>query len=545
MKVRSRLGLVALCSAVGFAAAAGCSDGDMDSLRGKSNGTDSPAASPPPAVEDATSSDPLRLTRREYDNVVRDLLGDTTQPSQTRLPADTRTPFDNAFTGQDVSPALIEGAELLAEEVSKRFLEKGAARDATVGCVPTGPGDTACLKGFVERFGRRILRGPMAADEVDDFVATAGHIAVAENDFYAAVDVVLRAFLQHPRFLYRLEVGESVEGRPDVRRLTDWEVATKLSFSLWGTTPDDALLKKAETKQLRTVEEVRAAAKEMLADPRAQELVSAMHAMWLQYEGLAWDPVLAPDMIKETDGLLHRVIFEQKRPWRDLFLSNETFVTDALAKHYGLPVHGSDQPAWTSYAGTIRMGLFSQGSLLALGSRDAEPSPTLRGKAVRNYLLCQSIGGPPPGAKNDEPPVPPTPNACKSDAYKQHAAPGCAGCHDKMDPIGYGLENFDGHGKYLANEAGRTDCKIDGKGNVAGIGEFQGPGGLAELLTKSPELKACAVTQAYRFLAGRLELDTADGRAVDNLTKSREGDFRFDDLLVDMVSAPRFLYRRM
>src|SRR5262249_25421508 len=156
--------------------------------------------------------------------------------------------------------------------------------------------------------------------------------------------------------------------------------------------------------------------------------------------------------------------FDEKRPWQDLFRAQETFVSDALATHYGLPTHGSEQPAWTSYEGTARRGLLSQGALLSLGARGDETSPTLRGKAVRTRLLRQGVAPPPPGTKSDQPPPATESAVCKKDRYMQHSTnPACAGCHRQMDPIGFGLENFDGKGRFRTKENTTADCPIDGK----------------------------------------------------------------------------------
>jgi Protein of unknown function (DUF1592)/Protein of unknown function (DUF1588)/Protein of unknown function (DUF1595)/Protein of unknown function (DUF1585)/Protein of unknown function (DUF1587) len=525
-----------------------CDDSDTDGIRyaprPKEQDAGATAADAPPLADDATTSGARRISQREYDNILRDLLGDTTRPSQTRLPAETRTPFDNDYAAQEPSAALVEGAELLASEVSQRLLADPARRDKVVGCTPTGPGDQDCMRKFIVRFGRSILRRPLSDDEVNDFMG-AQATAQEEKDFYAGVDVALRAFLQHPRFLYRLEVGAEVPGRADLRQLTDWEVAARLSFFFWGTTPDERLLDRAAQGGLHAAAQVREVASEMVADPRAAGTMESFHAMWLGYEKLSFDPVLAPAMQAETNALLTRVVFAEKRPWQDVFRVGETFVTDALATHYGLPTHGSDKPAWTKLDGTPRRGVLSQGAFLALGARGEESSPTLRGKAVRLRLLCQIIPPPPPGTKFDEPPAATAQAPCKKDRYLQHAQSTCAGCHKQMDPIGFGLENYDGRGRFRTKENTNADCPIDGNGELAGIGAFNGPAQLGDLLAARRELTSCITTQAYRFMTGRTTLDDADTRVVRALVAARPNDFRFDELLLDLVSNPAFLFRRV
>mgnify|MGYP000868156908 CR=1 FL=1 len=525
---------IALCA--GFAA---CDDGADSLLRKAVETTDDPVA---PAPDSVPRSGVRRLTRQEYDATVEYLLADDTHPSQMRLPGDARSPFDNDSATQEVSPALIEGAEFLATEVSARFL-KSPVRDKVIGCVPSGAGDVECLRHFVTTFGRRALRQPLAADEVARFVDAGQATANAEGDFYAGADVVLRAFLQDLRFLYRIEIGTPISDRPGLFRLSDWEVASRLSFFLWGSTPDDALLDRAAASKLHTGEDVKAAALDMLGSPRAKATVERFHSLWLGYEGLPFDPKLADAMQVETSALIRRVVFDEKRPWQDIFRLDETFVPDFLADHYGLPKHGSDQPAWTKYGTSGRLGLLSQGSFLSNGAKFADTSPTMRGKAVRERLLCQPIPPPPPSSVTDEPPPATGSATCKIDRYKEISrSAGCANCHGKMDPIGFGLENYDEQGRFRKAES--ADCAIDGNGEVQGVGKFNGPGELAKVILQSDELTSCAVTQLYRFAQGRSELAEADQAIVGGLTQAvAKKDFRFDELLVSVVSVPSFLYR--
>ena len=202
----------------------------------------------------------------------------------------------------------------------------------------------------------------------------------------------------------------------------------------------------AASGALATADGRRAAARQMLADPRGQRRVQQFHAFWLAYDQLPLAPEMAGPMRAETDALVARVVFERKGDYFDLFRSTETFVTDALATHYGLPAPGSTSGAWVSYGASPRRGILSHGTLLAAGAKFDDTSPTLRGVFVRNRLFCQTIPPPPPTVAVDEPP-PVTSSPCKVDRYAEHRSGGCATCHNQTDPIGFGLENYDRTGR--------------------------------------------------------------------------------------------------
>jgi len=245
----------------------------------------------------------------------------------------------------------------------------------------------------------------------------------------------------------------------------------------------------------------------------------------------------------ETSALIQKVVFTDRAPWATLFDAKETFIDATLANHYGLPPPQGTGSAWVPYGTSGRRGLLSHGSFLSVGKTAPDTSPTLRGKMVRNRLMCQFISPPPPEVNADV--VDPT-GRSKADHYAAHAANGsCASCHKLMDPVGFGLENYDQEGRYRAVEADHPECQIDGQGELDGIGSFHGPAGLADLMLEAGLLNRCAVSQLYRFAAGRPELDDTDNQFVDKLAEAMgTGDFRFDRLILEFVSSEPFGYRR-
>src|ERR1700687_5588815 len=215
----------------------------------------SPMATPSAAVD---VSGARRLTRTEFDNTVRDLLGDITSSGFGMLPPDAYDPFDNDYRTQLPSPTLIEALEVLATNAAARLAADPARRSAFLPGPPPGPADATCFRNFIVRFGRKALRRPLSTDEVQSLLGFQA-FSVEGNDFFIGVQLVIRTLLQHPEFVYRVEVGAPVDGVDGLYRLNNFEVATRLSYFLWGTTPPDWLLDIAEAGRLQSAESIRSA----------------------------------------------------------------------------------------------------------------------------------------------------------------------------------------------------------------------------------------------------------------------------------------------
>lgn len=502
-----------------------------------------------PTTGDAVDGDPLvysglrRLTAEEYNLTVRDLLG-LAAGSQALLPNDPLSPFDNDYRDQTASQALIDGADLLAADLATEALVDPVGRATLVGCTPAGPDDATCFRQFITTFGRKALRRSLEPEDVDRFAAFLDH-SIEGGDFYLGVESALRAFLQHPEFLYRVEIGAPVADQPGVFRLTSLEMAARLSYFLWGSTPPDWLLDQAEGPGLDTPEKIRAAALELLADPRARARIGRFHALWMGYVNLPHGPELTAAMQAETQALIDRVLFDEQGPWQGLLRSEQTFVSDLLAGHYGLPLPGGDGPSWVDYGDSGRRGLLSHGSFLSVGAKFVDTSPTQRGLLIRTRLFCQDIKLPEDSDVDvDNPPG--DPNACKPQRYAEHASGACANCHSLMDPIGFGLENYDQAGRYRTFEPDRPDCPISGEGELLGVGKFSGPAELGELMLGVPDLNHCVLTQLYRFAMGRYELHPDDRDAITRLVQGvpAGGDLPFEATLLEFITTPAFAHRR-
>lgn len=496
----------------------------------------------PFAYEGVGPSGMRRLSRSEYVHSVYDLLGIELNEAGTALPDDSGA-FGNDYLPQLASETLIESAQQLAELAAERVVADAAKRDALVGCKPMKPDDAACMRSFVERLARRAFRQPPSKEDVDALLALDMYARDAQ-DFYAGVQVVIRAVLQHPAFLYRIELGAPVAGHAGVYALSPHELAARLAYFLTASTPDALLLAAADADALHTRDEILAQATRLLESARGHAQVQKFHAVWLG-TGAPQAPSaeLFSAMRAESTALIERVIFDRKDSWGELFRSQETFANDALATHYGLAPTGSTQAQWVSYGTSGRKGILSHASFLSNGIKFGDTSPTQRGKLIRTRLLCQPVPPPPPNVNADEPPSM-GPGSCKSDYYKLHSTSAvCASCHQQMDPLGFGLENYDGMGRFRTTEPANAACTISGEGELVGVGTFKGPAELGELLLQSGLLEPCAAREAYHLAIGRLP-GIADKETVAAVTQRFQTHHRFDQLLLDIVSHPGFAHRR-
>lgn len=533
-------------SCVAMVACSGTIGGSGDGKKGPSEET----------LSEIGESGLRRLTAVEYDRTVYDLVR-VVVTSETSLPEDPRNPFDNEFTGQQASEALITAADQLANGIAEQVSGDPALREAIVPCTPTGADDEACYQSFVEEFGRLALRRPLTDEEVGGFMAFMSHAQQAD-DFWIAVDSALRAFLQHPYFLYRVELGTPVDGQDGVFRLSDYELATRISYTVYGSTPPAWLLDLARDGGLADGEGVRSAVEQMMLEDDAKQRVARFHSMWMGYERLPHAASLADSMQMETGALLDKVLFEQRGSWVDLLRSDETYLNAELAAHYGLP-EPPDGEGWVAYGDSGRQGLLSQASFLSAAAKFTDTSPTQRGLLIRTRLFCQTINTPPPdlNVDVDMPPQGADPNACKPERYTMWETDGCSTCHHMMDPVGFGLEKYDMAGRYREFEPDRPDCPIDGVGSMDGQA-FNGPAELSNMMIDAGGVDACVATMLYRFTMGRYHLGSWDDTMLERLVPAAQGitsveeteepsepqELSFYDLMMELLSSEAFRHRR-
>jgi hypothetical protein len=515
--------------------------GGSQSMGGSANA----GGSGPGNLTTASASVARRLSRAELSNVLRDVLADDTGAPAKFLNDDVYRPFDNDYTVQAASRALIESLEAMADDVAARAVLP-ANRAKLVPCTPTGPGDAACLRSTIERVGQRLYRRPLSEEQITAYLSLQSFAtevnADVPHDFYTAVDLVLRSMLQDPEVLYRIETGTPT-AEPGVFQLDSYELASRLSFLLWGSGPDDALLDSAKAGELLDADSRAQAAARLLSQPAARAQLERFHAMWLGYRAIPASAELAQSFNLETSKLIEKVVFEQPSSYLDLFTSPQTYVDATLAAQYGLtPPAGGE--GWVPYADDKRAGILSQGSVLAAFSKFSDTSPTQRGIFVQTRLLCNKVAPPPANVNVDQPPAAPD-KVCKLDRYDAHRTlASCKACHAQLDPIGYGLENYDIGGKYRTHDDAHPECVLPDKGELPGYGEFSGPGQLARLLVDSGQLEACFMQQLMTYAVGR-ELRPEEAAAKDALLASFKADgYGLRELLTRYVADERFALRQ-
>ncbi len=494
-----------------------------------------------------------RLTNAEYNATLHDLLGEEGEvidrAAEFAFVPDTRVlGFESNATNVSISSAVLERYLDAAQSISSAIVDDAATRQRVLGCeLPS----TDCLAAFVDSFGQRAYRRPLADEEKAELLELAGSGADAVH----GARLVLQHFLLSPNFLFRVEEGEADAERPDWRKLTGYELATRLSYLLLGTTPSAALLERARSGELGSAEAVGAIAREMLGDPRARLALRRFYEQWLRLDRLSaltfdselfpeFDGELASSMREETRTLLDQYIWDPGRNFLDLITSPETTIDGRLAALYGLSaVDGWQSVSYPPELG--RSGLLGHASLLAITSRSNRTSAVLRGKYVREVLLCSELPAPPANvAKLAEP----LEGQSERQRLEAHAVdPSCSGCHQLMDPVGAGLSAFDAIGKYRASD--EQGQPIDASGAIYGYPElsqpaFDGAVELAAQLRSLPALPQCMVTQVFRHAFARLELP-GDGALLASVAGTfAASNYSFPEMLIAFVTSDAFRYRQ-
>jgi hypothetical protein len=491
-----------------------------------------------------------RLTNQEYADTVRDLLGG--EVSVTALPPDlTLYGFDNNAESLTLSPAHLEGYRALAEQVASDFVASEARRTALVGCDPTAADGAACLTSFVRSFGARAFRRPLRDEEATELVQRAGSTPPL-GDGWSAVSYVVQALLQAPSFLFRVEVGEADAARPGLARLTGHELATRLSYLLWGTTPDQKLVEAAASGALASADGVEKQALAMLDDAgRAQPTIWSFTRQWLRIGSLAGVDRPAADyplfnetvrgaMEEETRRLIEDYTSRPGVPLLGLLDSESTFVDAALAPLYGVPVPASGWAKVTLPVEQGRRGILTQPSVLTLTGSTGATGPILRGKYVRQVLLCDELPPPPPEVSS----LPPAqPGLTERDRLAQHRSdPACSGCHALLEPLGFGLSRFDAIGRYVPSDAAGNS--IDAQGVIEGLedGAFSGSAELAARLRSEPKVATCLSTHLVRFALGRKET-ASESCTIGQLSQALTAGGDYRALVRTLVRSDAFRYR--
>ncbi len=472
----------------------------------------------------------------------------TFDPS-SMLPVETRPQGFAYDTNADT-------AVVTSVHVNEALRVAGAVVDAlaptlrtTVGCASLDA--PACADRMVQGFARRAFRRPLTEGESQRYRA----LVMAAPSVDAGVKRAVRAMLVSPSFWYRSEMGEAqADG---TFTLTSWEVASALSYTFWGTMPDDALLDLAARNGLDHSAAIEREARRLLADPRAREQVETFAAQWLGVESVTTTPrntTMFPGfgddvraaMVAESQRLVSWVVFDGSHRFGDLFTANESFLNEPLARWYGVDGVTGNELRRVALPAARRGGLLAHGSVMTRYAHSDQSSPILRGVFVRRALLCQEFPPPPPNAGG----VPDVdPRATTRQRFAQHSSnAACASCHTHIDGIGFGFEQFDATGRLRDTEAGQPIDHAGAIDDVEGFGTgssrtFTSPAELGAALATSANARACFARQWYRFARGYHE--AASNRcAVRALARRLDGDADVRDLLVGVTLSPDFLHRR-
>lgn len=483
-----------------------------------------------------------RLTPTQYNNTIRDLFGDS-----------------------DFEAELDEGGEIISEREVRQLRDnaeviigRSSAWSETVfPCDVDGSADQACLADFLDGFAARAYRRPLTDEERTELIGVYDE-ALTIGTFREAMETVLQVVLQSPALVYMFETGT-----PDaeaVHLLTDHEIATRLSYFLWNTTPDDELLAAAATGDLQDTDGLAVQTKRLLADPRADFAVQQFMSSWMQLDGgvlhhpleeAEKDPALYPEfdaelvasMRSETQAFIRRT-FEEDGTFEDLLSARYAYVNGPLATLYGVSGPGDAATwQWVDLDKSQRSGLLTRAAFLTTLSTKNVTAPIRRGVWVLKEMLCEGLGAPPPNVNN----VPPEGGnvngevlSVRQDVAGKTASTDCQGCHGLINPIGFAFENYDAIGRWQTEEV-TSGLPVDASGHLPGSEDVVGAVALSEQLAGLPEARDCFVERWYQAAISE-QLDDADKCSLETIQEEFASGGSMRDLVVGIITSDAFRY---
>lgn len=482
-----------------------------------------------------------RLTRAEYNRTVRDLFDVTSDPADAFPPDSSTNGFDNNAKSLTISVQLAELLLDTAEEVAaEAMINRG---DEIIRCDPNA--DAACARTTLDRLALRVYRRPPSDAELDDLEGLV-QLALAEgDDFATGIEHALVGMLMSPQFLYRNVPTTSADPAATLVPLPDHALATRLSYFLWGSTPDDALLERATQGALSDTGMLRAEFDRMLADPKSAALYDGFMYQWLQLGKLAaatpdgaafptFDEDLRAQMLEET-----RLFFDAVRA-RDgsaleIVTSTQTFANASIAEIYGVAGVDGDALVPIETDPSQRAGVLTMPAILTMTSDPAAPNIVKRGVWLAEAILCAAPPPPPVGV----PPLPdPQPGETERERLERHREdPSCGSCHNLIDPLGFAFEGYDALGGWRTEVDGEP---VDDLGTLPDGREFEGVVELAGLLATGPEYPRCITGKLMTYGLGR-PTEAADACSVDEVGASWvTPDASLSDLLWAIVTSDAF-----
>ena len=466
-------------------------------------------------IEPENSASVLRarlLTGEQYANTISQVFGaDISDGLLPPMPPMARTDgllaSGAAFAG--LTSDQISQIQQAAAAVAAKVVDE-EHRDFLIPCRPETPdeADPACAGLFLAETGRLLYRRPLDDTRLGELVAIAAYATEQTDDFYDGLAPALEAMLISPEFVFIVDRAEPDPARLGERRLDGYSLAARLSYFLWNGPPDEALLQAAENGELHRREGRARAVERLLSSPRLEAGMRAFFDDMLafdEFNSLAKDPLVYPmvtgttllDAREQTLRTLVDHLLTRQADYRELFTTRKTFMSPSLAVVYGTPA----APGWEPFEfdeDSPRIGLLTQVSFLAGNSHAVRSSPTLRGKALRERLLCQKVPEPPPDVDFSALEEAEHAATARERLAVHNTNPSCAGCHLVTDSMGLSLENFDGAGRFRATENG---VRLDVSGELDGIFYDDIPG-LASAMRDHPKLSACLINRLYAYGTG-------------------------------------------
>lgn len=531
----------------GAAAGGALASGGSAGTPGIGGSAGAPALGPQPAAR------LHKLTVSEIQNSLHDLLG-ADVPAVVVEPDTESDDFASVgASAVSISPAgvgLYEASFGLALEVALKDETRAAQ---VVPCVPSALGDSSCLTRSLASFGRRAFRRPLSSEESARYLGVASAIEQESGSPLIGLRYALSAILQSPYFMYRAELGQPSPADGGRLKYTGYEMASRLAAQLWNSVPDDVLLDAAERGALDSEAGVREQATRLANSPKARvaftSFVDDLYGIERLYRSIkdaalfpAWSDSLRDSMHQELTRRTLDSVFDTPSDFLAQYDTRVTFVNDELASLYGLPLAGTAASEFRRVelpVGSPRVGLLGTGALLAAYALPQRSSPTARGKFVAQTLLCRTVPSPPPGVDTTLGTPMADPNATLRERLALHRAnAACAACHALMDPIGLGLEQFDGVGVYRETEHGKP---IDASGELDGV-PFANAAELGKVLRNNPDAAKCFVRKLYTHAQGRTPLEV-DAAAIQALTQRfANANNHADQLLIELSSSEAFRF---
>ena len=457
-----------------------------------------------------------RLTSAQYSRVISDVFGPTIKVEGRFEPGVRDDGLLAVGAGHvGVTATGLEQFDAMARGIAAQVVSP-EHRATLISCHPRSADapDDACATRFFQQVGTLLYRRPLTQLELKSAVTIATAATRILRSFYSGLEMSLAGMLESPQFLFRQEVAEPDPGHPGSYRLDAYSKASQLSFFLWDTAPDPRLMADARSGRLSTADGLNEEVDRMLRSARLEAGIRAFFSDMLQFDlfdSLAkdskiypkWTVRVAQDAEEQTLRTIVDLVMTRHGDYRDLFTTRRTFLTPLLGSIYRVPVP-QNADRWEPYefpTGDPRAGILAEVSFVALHSHEGVSSPTLRGKALRELLLCEPVPAPPgnvnlAGASNTHDPHFRTMRE-RLTAHRTEAT--CAGCHKLIDPMGLALENFDSDGSYRLTENG---VRLDTRGELDGVAFSDAPG-LGRAMHDNPAATACLVRRMYSYATGR------------------------------------------